>query len=223
MNSPEEFPDQKFTHTITAEFIQRAPTEPPKVENPEVQLERIRAMTKGGEKALQLTKNQLVCNFIRLGQDYPGFSKLNNTAIDLLQRFSDVRGIERVDYAAIHYVDEIRIPFLDSESVDLTHYFTLGVEPPVDPFGNIVGFQIRTQLQPEDGTGPLEIQLKLDRPDRADRALKFRMDWHKWCPYDQAFDAAQLTEILNQGHESVMKCFRASFTEKAWQLFEPQG
>lgn len=171
---------------------------------------------------MHLTQTQLVCTFLRLGEKYPGFEALSHEAVSKFKRYVEVCQPAKLRYTAVHYVDVIDIPVPASGSINLADYFTLGVDLPRDPFGNQVSFLVRTQVVPTDGTGPMEVQLQLDSLVEGARAFRFRLDWHKQCPYDGEIDLERIPVALKLAHESVMRCFPKAFTAATWELFEPK-
>jgi uncharacterized protein (TIGR04255 family) len=201
-------------------FRQVSPTKPPEVAAHRVVLKHLRAHDKEGSRWLHLTQDQLVCNFLRLGEKYPGFALLSQEAIAKLDRYLEVCTPVRIKHAAIHYVDVIEIPEPVERAILLRDYFTLGVDLPHDPFGNQASYLIRTTALPTDGTGQLDIQLQYEPPP-SKGVFRFRMDWHKLRPYDGEVTPDRIRTDLKEAHESVMRCFRAAFTERTWSLFQP--
>jgi uncharacterized protein (TIGR04255 family) len=218
----EQYPELEILHEDSLEFRQVSPKKLPEVVRRQVAIQHIRARDAAGSRWLHLTPTQLVCNFLRLGESYPGFSALSEDAVAKLTRYVEVCKPTRLKYVAIHYVDVIEVPMPESGEIQLKDYFTLGLDLPADPFGHQQSYLLRTVVSPSDGTGPLEIQLQFELFVVGDRVWRFRMDWHKSRPYDTEVDLRQIPTDLRKAHEAVMRCFRAAFTNRAWQLFDPQ-
>src|SRR5262249_8215450 len=72
-----EFPTLEFAREDTLEFRQVAPDKLPEVVGRKSTLKHIRAHNKEGTRWLHLTPNQLACNYLRLGDEYPGFATVS--------------------------------------------------------------------------------------------------------------------------------------------------
>ncbi|MCE9566468.1 MAG: TIGR04255 family protein [Planctomycetes bacterium] len=206
----------------TLEFRQYSPTELPKVVGRTTAISHFRASDVEGTRWLHLTPNHLVCNFLRLGERYPGFANLSQDAVEKLKKYVEQCQPVKIRHAAIHYVDVVDVPITGKNEIQLADYFTLGLDLPTDPFGNQLSYLIRTAVKPTDGTGLLEIQLQNESLAPGGAAFRFRLDWHKFCPYDGEIDPDKISADLKLAHESVMRSFRAVFTERTWKLFEPK-
>jgi uncharacterized protein (TIGR04255 family) len=217
-----EYPKIEIEHADTLEFHQVSPKELPKVVGRESAISHLRLRDEKGTKWIHIQPNYLVCSFLRLGDSYPGFSALSKDAVSKLQRFIELCKPLKVRHAAIHYVDRIDVPVHPTNrEIQLSDYFTLGLDLPSDSFGNQLSYLMRTTLRPTDGTGLLDLQLQSEVLAADATSFRFRMDWHKYCPYDGEIGIDAIESDLRRAHESVMNCFRAAFTERAWKLFEP--
>lgn len=218
----EQYPKLEVLREDRLEFRQVSPKQLPEVVGRKVAIMHLRAHDTEGSRWLQVTPTQLVCSFLRLGDKYPGFETLSKDAIAKLGRYVPLCTPVKLRHVAIHYVDVIDIPVPPSGEIRLQDYFSLGLDLPANPFGGQISYLVRTTLRPPDGTGLLEIQLQLDSYVQEQEIFRFRMDWHKVCPYDKEADPEAISAVLKGAHDSVMRCFRASFTNEAWQLFGPQ-
>ena len=218
----DQYPKAEVARQDTLQFRHVSPTQLPEVVGREVSISHFRVSNEAGSRWIHLTPNHLVCNFLRLGESYPEFKVLSEDAVSKLKRFVELCQPSRIRHAAVHYVDVIDIPLPPSKEILLSDYFALGLDLPSNPFGNQLSFLLRTSVQPTDGTGLLEIQLQNELRAGDAPGLRFRMDWHKLCPYDKEVDPGRIPADLAQAHASVMRCFRAAFTERTWALFEPE-
>ncbi len=215
-----EYPELELTQEGWLEFREVPSRKLPEVVSKTVAIKHIRARTTDGSRWLQLTPTQLVCNFLKLGDSYPGFAALSAEAVAKLASYVEACRPTKLLGAAIHYVDVIDVPVPEAGEILLRDYFTLGIDLP-DVFGLQGDYLLKTAASPRDGTGPLEIQLLHDIQAARKEALRFRMDWHKSCPYNKDVQPGAILALLQAAHASVMGCFRAAFTERAWQLFSP--
>lgn len=217
----QQYPKWEVSQEDRLEFRHISPKKLPELVGRKIAIKHLRAHDEQGSRWLHVTPRQLVCNFIRLGENYPGFSVVAADAVVKLGRYVELCRPLKLRFAAIHYVDVIDVPVSASGKVHLGEYFALGLNLPSEPFGDQVSYLIQTTVVPPDGSGSLEIQLQLDSVVRVREALRFRMDWHKVCQYDAEVDLERISEGLRLAHESVMRCFPAAFTERTWALFEP--
>jgi uncharacterized protein (TIGR04255 family) len=216
-----EYPQLEVTGEDQLEFRQVSPAKIPEIVSRKQSIKHLRVHSGQGNRWLQLTPTQLVCNSLRLGESYPGFDAMSTDAVAKLVRYSEMCGPVKLRFAAIHYVDVIEVPVASSGEVQLEDYFTLGLDVPKDPFGSQLSYLMKTMIRPADGTGHFEVQLQFEQAVSERNVFRFRMDWHKFCPYDGEVDPLRVLQELKRADESVFRCFRAAFTEKAWQLFEP--
>ncbi len=217
----EEYPQLEISREDRLEFRQVSPTKLPEVVSQEIAIKHLRAHDVQGTRWLHLTPKQLVCNFLRLGENYPGFEALCSAAVAKLVKYVEICKPVKIRYAAIHYVDVIDVPAPPGGEIKLRDYFTLGLDLPAEPFGSQLSYLIQTTVRPPDGTGPLEIHLQYDPLTTEKGFFRFRMDWHKSRPYDVEVDLGKIPVELKVAHQSVMRCFRAAFTDRTWELFGP--
>lgn len=218
----DQYPKLEILHEDRLEFRQVSSQQLPQVVGRQVSIKHIRAHDEEGTSWLQVTPNQLVCSFLRRGEKYPGFDSLSKESLAKFTRYVALCSPVKLRNAAIHYVDAIDVPAPASGEIRLADYFALGLDLPADPFGDQLSYLVRTTLRPPDGTGSLEIQMQFDSFDQEQHLFRFRMDWHKFCPYDREADPVPVGAKLKDAHESVMRCFRAAFADRTWQLFGPQ-
>jgi uncharacterized protein (TIGR04255 family) len=217
----QNFPKLRISTKNQLEFRQVSQDAWPEVTGQRTEVTRYTALNADGSRWLHVTRDQFVCNFLRLGDNYPGFAELSKEAVGKLSRYVEVCRPVKLQYAAIHYVDVIVLPASESGEIRLADYFTLGLDLPAESFGDQAAYLIRIGTVPRDGTGVMDVELQMGPPDFKKRLFRFRMDWHKWCPYDGEVDLEKIQKDLEKSHESVMRCFRAAFTEQTWKLFDP--
>ena len=69
----EEYPQLEILQEDQLEFRHMAPTKLPEVVSRRTATKHLRAHDEKGGRWLHLTPDQLVCSFLRLGNEYPGF------------------------------------------------------------------------------------------------------------------------------------------------------
>jgi hypothetical protein len=106
-------------------------------------------------------------------------------------------------------------------STKLEEYFNLRVELP-EAFGTSVYFALRTWLKLPDTDNLLEARIE-SVPTGPDSSVdRFKAEWRYRSVDIRSNDPDLLRTRLDQAHASVLDCFRASMTEKTWELFLPQ-
>jgi hypothetical protein len=121
---------------------------------------------------------------------------------------------------AIHYVDLIIVPFQRDKALDLREYFALGITLPDGTFGSILNFVVQYATRPPDTEDVMEVRLQ-DERDPLGVNARFRMDWRLSGANELSLSEAEVGSRLEQAHDRLLGCFRKSFTDKAWQMFEP--
>lgn len=217
----QEYPELEISQEDRLEFRQVSPTKLPEVVARKTAVKHIRVQDAEGARWMHLTATQLVFNYLRLGEKYPGFSALSEDALTKLGQYVEICKPAKLRHAAIHYVDVVEVPVPATGEIELRDYFLLGLDLPKNPFGSQLSYSVKTALQPPDGTGPLEIELQFLPIITEKRVFRFRLDWHKSCPYNNEVEPARVLNDLKLAHESVMRCFRPAFTDRTWQLFDP--
>src|SRR4051794_7790895 len=79
-----EYPRLEVSQEDQLEFRQVSPTKLPEVVSRRTAIKHLRAQDEEGVRWLHLTPTQLVCNFLRLGEEYPGFDRLCQAALEKL-------------------------------------------------------------------------------------------------------------------------------------------
>ena len=186
-----------------------------------VHLAGMRAFTAGRSRCVQLIGDTLTCNFTRTGSaSYAGFDALKAEAVAKFRAYADFFRPTRLVQMAIHYVDLVRIPFKDGNVV-LADYFTFTQDLPESTFGTTMGFNVQYTARPPQSKDLLEVRLYNEQPDPEGPIAQFRMDWRLIVHDELSFAEDELGKRLSDGHDTLLGCFRNSFTAIGWKLFEP--
>jgi uncharacterized protein (TIGR04255 family) len=193
--------------------------------NPEVvpgpaHVQAVRASKTEGSRYIQLTRDAMACNFLRTEKGYDGFDALKAEALEKFRAYVEMYQPTRLLEFAVHYVDLVVIPFEPDKALDLDEYFTLGISLPDPAFGSILNFVVQYATQPPDTEYALEVRLQ-DERDPQGLSARFRMDWRLSGSHELILSEADVAAHLEQAHDRLLGCFQKSFTEKAWQMFEP--
>lgn len=209
-------------HRLQIEKVER--NQKPRVVDERVHLEGMRAFPADRGRYLQLTGDSLACNFLRTDANgYAGFDALKEESLAKLRAYVDYFRPTRLLQVALQYVDLVRIPF-EGDRIELKDYFTIGQDLPEVVFGPTLSFLVQyTTRPPELRRDLLEVRLWNDLPDPEGPTGQFRMDWRLTASEELSFDEAVLAPRLDQAHERLLDCFRKSFTDAAWKLFEPES
>jgi uncharacterized protein (TIGR04255 family) len=200
-----------------------ADSRPPKFREEE-RLDKVRARNEDESHWLQVTADQMVCNRTRV-DSYVGYGSLQDEALSKLVDYVDFFRPEALSRVELHYVDLIEIPLPSERKIDLGDYFRLKVDMP-DEFGTTWHFSTRLFVQPMMGEvvlddGVLEVKFQSVDTGEDPSTGKFRMDWNFTCLNLASWDRDIVRDRLDQAHKCLLHYFRASVTEKTWQLFQP--
>jgi uncharacterized protein (TIGR04255 family) len=207
-------------HQLKIEKIEK--NQRPRIVDEQVQVVGMRASTSSKNRCIQLFPDVLSCNFARSqSSGYEGFEALKAEALAKFRAYLEFFRPARLMQATIHYVDLVRIPFKDDQ-VELAEYFTFTRDLSDSVFGNTLGFNVQYTTQPPSTKDLLEVRLNNEQSDPEGPTAQFRMEWRQ-----TAFDGLSLTEDgvsrrLSEMHDMILGCFKKSFTDKGWALFEPK-
>ena len=191
----------------------------PQIVSREVQLDKARARNAEGTHWLQLADNLMVYNQTKGEVGYLGFAALRDAALDKLDDYLSFFRPSRLISAELHYVDMIEIPIPPDGKIDLEEYFHLRVESPPS-LGLTWHFAARLFLRPRADGDILEVRFQSEPPKTEGNAYRFRIDWHMACT-TAAIDRKFVAARLDGAHECLLENFKASVTDKTWQLFQP--
>jgi uncharacterized protein (TIGR04255 family) len=163
----------------------------------------------------------MVYNLLMPGVAYPGFDFHLGEAMEKFMDYVSHFQPQRLNHASIHYVDIVEIPFTNSMPVSLSDWFNVGQDLPEKPFGITVNLTNHFVAQAPDGDGTLELSLTF-LPRASGPHLRFQLDWHRTCAWSHRLEPAGIRARLDAAHDHLFECFRASVTEKTWNLFEPR-
>jgi uncharacterized protein (TIGR04255 family) len=202
------------------EIAEISPTDRPEITRREVRLDHIRARNSEGTRWVQLADDQLVCNVTRGGGEYPHYPIRRDESLSKLSDYIESFQPVSVRRAELHYVDLIEIPIPPEGQIKLEDYFNLRVEAPQD-FGMTYYYAIRVFLRPPVDGDTLEVRFQTE-PSKSDtKTFRFRMDWNMVCANIATLDRDLIVQRLDDAHACLWNYFRASFTEKTWDLFQP--
>ncbi len=196
---------------------------PPQVVGEKEELYAVRLMTSNEDRCLQMLGSQLVYNVLTSGADYPGFEGMLDEAIPKFVEYLDFSRPRSLVSAALCYVDLIRIPAEPGKAINLRDYFQFAVDSPGDPYGPMASYGIQTAFQCPEDEGPLHMVLQ-SLPYNSDGGYaEFLMQWRKECTGIESLDFEDVVCRLHVARNYIRRCFRASVSDRAWTLFEPQN
>ena len=156
---------------------QTRPGRLPKIKEIVDQVIAIRAFTEDGLRAVQMTPDQLVFNYLRSDTEpYPGFSVLLDEAMEHCRRYAECYCPVGVLDAAIHYVDLVEIPTLQNPLLALEDYFTLNVQFPEAVFGPFTSLNVRAVVKPPNGDERVEVVFATEPVGADDTRRRFRLE-----------------------------------------------
>jgi uncharacterized protein (TIGR04255 family) len=211
--------EQVAQHHLKIEKVEK--NQRPRIIDERLQLVGMRAFTMERNRCIQLVQNVLTCNFARTQSGYEGFDALKTEALATFGLYVDFFRPSRLLQAVIHYVDLVRIPFVHGH-VPLADYFTFAHDLPETGFGTTLGLDIQYTARPAESKDLLEVRLYSEQPDPEGPKAQFRMEWRLMILEGLTFGPDELAKRLYEGHDTLLRCFKNSFTEKGWALFEPK-
>jgi len=205
-------------HQFQVEKVKK--NQKPQIVDEKVHLRAVRAANAEGNRFLQLSHDGIACNFLRTEKGYEGFTALKAEALEKFRAYVEMFRPTRVLEFALHYVDLIVIPCDGQKTLNLGEYFTLGITLPDATFGSIQNFVVQYAAQPPDTEDRMAVRLQ-DERDPLGVNARFRMDWRLSGASSLSLSDSEIGTRLDQAHARLQDCFRKSFTDKTWQMFEP--
>jgi uncharacterized protein (TIGR04255 family) len=183
----------------------------------------IRTKTEDNFRTLQLTPDELTVNFIP-GENnpYPGFHTFLDEAMRHCEQYSQCYQPVGLAEAAVHYVDMIEIPIPESRILRTEDYLKLNFDAPEDVFGRFSAFQIQAIVSHPGDDQPVEFVFKTEPRGPEAEVARFRLEWHTPARTGSRMNFEETRSNLVLAHDRLKKCFRSSFTDKGWALFDPQ-
>lgn len=182
-------------------------------------LDKARARNEDESHWLQVADDRMVYNRMR-GDSYLGFESLRDEALSKLADYVAFFRPAALSTVELHYVDLIEIPTPSDRKIELEDYFHLRVEMPKE-FGTTWHFSTRLFIQPKVSDSVVEVNFQSIKPDEESSVFRFQMDWKFTCLNLGSWDREIVQRRLDQAHTCLLNYFRASVTEKTWQLFQP--
>ncbi len=183
----------------------------------------VRAFTEDRLRAVQLTPDELVVNYLRAGTDpYPGFPALLDEALIRCRQYADLYQPNGVLEAALHYVDIVNLPIPESRIMRTEEYLTLDFQFPEAVFGAISAFEMKAIVRPPEGPEPVQL-IFATMPTTAESShRRFRLEWHTPVKGSRIMGEDELRANVLAANDRLERCFFNAFTRKGWALFEPE-
>ena len=169
-------------------------------------------------EALGVGLNYFTYNRIRLGNDFPHFQPVAESAFGLLPEYIDFWKPERIKSISLLYLDLVKIPL---KHLDLDKYFHFGVKFP-DEFGAAINFESRFRFPGKRKHTQLDVIFQGVPPQSLDESVtRFYIHWNCQKSEINTLDIATIRDEMNYLHEYVRDCFEAGFTPTCKELFKP--
>jgi uncharacterized protein (TIGR04255 family) len=190
----------------------------------QISLDRLRAHNEEGTRWIQVGNDLLVCSLVRHEEIYPGFDQLREEALATLHQYVEHFKPASVKRAALTYLDLVEIPIPEGQiGFRVEDFFRLHVEVPDGVFGAVGYFSLQLVFPKKaGGTDQLSLLFSTAPPVQDRRACRFQMHWHCLCEDVNSLDKGVIAGRLETAHQRLRECFRASFTDKGWALFQPK-
>lgn len=187
---------------------------------PEVQFDRLRARNAGKNICLQVGRDVLVFNQLKVRNEWHGYEKMRDAAFDSLAKFLKYRGLKGVRHVGLSYRDLIRFPEGTAESVE--KYLQVSPKYP-DSFGKMMLFNLGLHLPAGIEETILDLNVKSVRPTEENaNCSMLLMDW-QMRPTEKVIGYPDFgRDWLDLAHQEIKKRFVMVFTPKGLDLFEPE-
>jgi len=185
-------------------------------------IERVQLFDKPRTKCIQYDQHQIIFNSLRVGPDYPGYDEVYAAAATNFNHYLKFFRPERIQQAVICYVDVINIPVGDATKIELSDYFKIVMDPQESVFGPMAEFEFRSSFSCDVDRGPLILTIRSMPRSAGQQDVQIVMEWQKICVEMDTLNMDTLKTRLDASQKHLSRCFRESFTEQGWLLFEPE-
>ena len=214
----ESLPEWKFAQVEEIQIKKRSPEGIPQELSGCVRLDHVIVHDKNETRFLRVGDDIMSYRIGRCGSDYPGFDSFLKEALEKYRAYILHFQPTATRRARLRYVDVIRIPKRNDGSIKLEDYFQIGVDVPDTPFGPVGKFTVQCVF-PEDRSGnALQLDFYNTRAENNNTSC-FIMEWHSICENIHSLSEEILSKKMQEAHEHMDECFRASFTPKGMSLF----
>lgn len=188
----------------------------------ERQIVSFRALTEDKTRAVQIAPDVLSYHLLRAGDSYPGFSRLRDDSLGILDRYAERFRPRRITQIELHMIDMVTIPVQANEKCQVEDYFAISLNMPTEPFGSLSDFSIRLQLNGSAPNDVLHLDFRLIRAGSSDGEYRFRIKWDMACPVQfMLTERESVLGRLDDAYRHLFNCFKSMFTKRGWDLFEP--
>lgn len=194
----------------------------PTIVEEETLIQRVRAFDAARSRCIQFSGDRAVFNSLRPGPTYPGFPEVLKEAEDLFRSYLDFFRPLSIRMASLCYIDVINIPVDEGGLVVISDYFTIAKDLPDDPFGTMIQHSLQAVLKCPTDEGPAVMNLQSLPGMHGQKFARFFMETQKTCLGIDSLDLDRVKERLSRSKEYISTCFKNSFTEQGWDLFEPE-
>lgn len=217
----DELAKLEAVHERQIQVEETSPQKLPKVIGHHVKLQHVRMSNEKPTRVVQIGDDQLSFHVLKEDQIFPGYRIVRDEMQEKLENYARVFQPIRIRDATLHYLDIVDIPRPPSGKIDLKDYFEASIDLPEVPFGPITSFTHRFEVNCPDDLGPLLLQMQTISSPPQSNVFRVRMDWHKQCSAVNTLDFSKVWSRMDVAHGYMRQCFRASFTQRTLELFEP--
>jgi len=186
----------------------------------EVSFDRLRARNSQKDFCLQIGRDILVFNQLKVRNEWAGYERMRDEAFENLGEFLKYRrlkGIRRVD---LSYRDMIKLPANAFKNVK--EYLKIVPTYPKS-FGPMMLFNLGLHLPSAIPETILDLSIKSVRPTEENRDCSmFLMDW-QMRPTEKVTDYEDFGRSwFDLAHKEIRERFVTAFTDSGLALFEPE-
>lgn len=217
-----DFPNRNVRIT-KAINLEDSPGTIPKIVNYQEQIRGYRLRDVAESQMLHVGDDELSYHIMKTSSEIPVYRKVCTQAQEKLEKYVELLAPKQIRHATLHYLDIVDIPLPASRKIDLKEYFPLWSDLPVEPFGDTCGITQQFKAACPVDPGPLFLQFKMvPTPEHSD-VLRFQMEWHKQSTDVNSLNLTNVWKRMDTSHAYMWDCFKASFSQRTLDLFEPTG
>jgi uncharacterized protein (TIGR04255 family) len=187
-------------------------------------LERVRACDETGSRFVQAGRDILIYNMLRLDLAWPQYTELRRAALEAYEKYLSFAKPEGLASIGLHYRDVVIVPLKDGEAMNLDDYLLVRPTAP-EVLGNLGGVRMSLTFPAASEAGVLRLGVhdEVVPPETGGAvSARFRFDWHLATEWSKSSEIQAVEAWLDSAHEDILRMFKGCFTDRCWNLFEPE-
>lgn len=178
---------------------------------------RMQFVSSKGERMIQLSRDLLVVNQLRL-YSHPRFEEWEPVIYQALAHYRALAAPKSVNRLGVRYINRVVIP---ERSIHMEDYYQIYPQLPQFMGDSHGSFMIRVDITNQKGGHSVLVTFASAPPEKPGE-IAHLLDLYDVARFGKMVQFDEISEQVRMGHENVEAAFEGSITEKLRILFEPE-